>query len=116
MSADNWVCVFKNPKSLKPGQITEFSQDNTELVIWRSESGKLCASEARCPHQWSHLAAEGQVTGEELVCTSHFWTFNLSGQGYKENLQGRRDKKSDLKTYPCQEKADGIYVQLEQEA
>ncbi len=37
--------------------------------------------EARCPHEWSHLGAEGVVDGPEIVCAAHFWRFDHRRHG-----------------------------------
>lgn len=59
-------------------------------------SGRVAVCEARCPHQWSDLATEGRVEGEELVCLAHHWRFDPAGRGTKVNALGRRDVKSDV--------------------
>lgn len=80
--------------------------DGAELVLWRSASGSLVACDARCPHQWSHLAEVGAVDGEELVCLSHFWRFDAHGFGTKQAMNGRRDEKSPTTVHEVRE-ADG---------
>ena len=105
---DGWLKANSNPK---PGEI-HAAGENEEVVIWRSASGKLCAMDSRCPHQWSHLAYEGAVSGEELICQSHFWCFTQSGQGYKQTLSGRQDPKSDIPTYETQETEGEIWIKL----
>jgi len=65
--------------------------------------GALSACDARCPHQWSHLAGAGVVDGEELVCLSHFWRFDTDGHGSKLAMNGRRDPKSDVATFSVRE-------------
>ena len=74
-----------------------------ELVVWRDTSGTAVVMAARCPHQWSHLEAEGALDGDEIVCTAHFWRFDVAGCGTKVNVKGRRDLKSDIETYPSRE-------------
>jgi phenylpropionate dioxygenase-like ring-hydroxylating dioxygenase large terminal subunit len=83
-----------------------------DLVIWRSFDGGLRVMEARCPHQWSHLAAEGVVDGDEIVCTAHFWRFDADGRGTKLNIKGRRDPKADITVYPCREREGRIEVSI----
>ncbi len=107
-----WICAFENAADLGAGQIREWSQNGLDLIVWRSQSGKICAMDARCPHQWSHLGSEGAVIGEQIVCCSHFWSFELDGSGWKENERGRRDRKSDIATYPCQEKDGSIFLKI----
>jgi phenylpropionate dioxygenase-like ring-hydroxylating dioxygenase large terminal subunit len=80
-----------------PDRGGEFGRD---LVVWWPEAGDPVVSDARCPHQWSHLGYEGVVDGDELVCASHLWRFDESGRGTKSNLGGRRDPKSDLVCFP----------------
>ena len=81
-----------------------------DLVVWRTALGEVCVMEARCPHQWSHLAQEGSVDGEELVCLAHFWRFKTNGEGWKANMGGRRDRKGDIDIRPCREVDGRIWV------
>jgi nitrite reductase/ring-hydroxylating ferredoxin subunit len=92
------------------GQIIETSLEGRDLVLWRTERGELCAMEARCPHQWTHLAYEGAVVGEEIICTTHFWRFSTTGEGCKENIKGRRDPKGNIEVIPCYEKDGKIWI------
>ena len=89
----------------EPGAISESTVEllgqAEELVVWTTEAGVTCVSEARCPHQWSHLAVEGAIDGEELICLTHFWRFDTDGAGWKQNVNGRRDRKGDLEVLPC---------------
>ena len=94
----------------KSGQITDVSLDGQDLIVWRTEKGKLCAMAARCPHQWTHLAHEGVIVGEEIICTTHFWRFSTTGQGCKENVKGRRDPKGNIEVMPCYEKGGKIWI------
>ncbi len=109
--ADDWIQVARS-EEVGPGEITESEIEGIELVVWRSQNGKPCIMEARCPHQWSHLGSEGTVVGEEIVCLSHFWQFTQDGKGWKENLAGRRDRKGDIKVYECQESGGAVWARL----
>ena len=82
-----------------------------ELVVWRDVEGQVVVMDARCPHQWSHLEAEGVVDGDELVCTAHFWRFDEHGHGTKLNVRGRRDPKADIAVYPSRDH-DGVVEAL----
>ena len=86
-----------------PGSAAPVEVGDDELVVWRTASGVLAACDARCPHQWSHLAGAGVVDGEELVCLSHFWRFDTEGHGSKMAMNGRRDPKSDVATFAVRE-------------
>jgi phenylpropionate dioxygenase-like ring-hydroxylating dioxygenase large terminal subunit len=98
--------------SVAPGGIQSVAVGEVDLVIWRTESGKACVMDARCPHQWSHLAADGVVAGEELVCQTHFWRFDTDGTGVKVAMNGRRDVKAPTTVYPSHEIDGRIVAEL----
>lgn len=110
-SGGPWTSLV-DAAALAPNQITSVSVGDTDLVVWRSATGHPVVMEARCPHQWSHLEAEGVVDGDEIVCTAHFWRFDEAGCGSKLNILGRRDAKSDIRTFPCREVAGRIEAQV----
>lgn len=106
-----WVDLLSQ-HSLPPSGISGHSVGDLDLVVWRTAAGRLVAMEARCPHQWSHLEAEGVVDGEDIVCTAHFWRFDAAGQGSKVNVKGRRDPKGDIAVYPVREVDGRIEVRI----
>ncbi len=99
-----------------PGQIMDAAVGDVDLVVWRTSAGEPCVMEARCPHEWSHLGAEGVVDGDEIVCTAHFWRFDGDGTGTKLNVKGRRDPKADIAVFECREHAGRIEAWLERPA
>jgi phenylpropionate dioxygenase-like ring-hydroxylating dioxygenase large terminal subunit len=107
--SEHWVRVASSDE-LVPGAIVDAVLDDREIVVWRTFDGRVCALDARCPHQWSHLGAEGFVDGDELVCTSHFWRFTTDGVGSKVNVNGRRDPKADIDVFPCAERDGSVWV------
>lgn len=104
------------PSGLAPGAIVDATVGTLDLVVWRTVGGRPCVMDARCPHQWSHLAAEGVVDGEEILCLSHFWRFDPDGRGAKVNVNGRRDPKGDTVVYPCREHDGDIWALIPEEA
>ena len=108
-AAGDWVAIAP-AAAVAPGEVVEATLGGADVVVWRTAGGVPCVMEARCPHQWSHLGGAGAVAGEELVCLTHFWTFDTDGRGWKENLDGRRDRKGDIEVYPCREVAGEIRV------
>ena len=74
-----------------------------EIVAWRGIDGVLKLSEARCPHQFVHLASEGTVDGCELVCTAHFWRFAADGTGSIRDISGHREPVSALSVFSSSE-------------
>ena len=105
--------------AVAPGAIVDASLPDTpdgfprDVVVWRTFDGRPCVMDARCPHQWSHLGAEGFVDGDEIVCTAHFWRFDIDGVGTKLNMAGRRDAKADIDVVPCAERDGAVWVDVD---
>ena len=91
-----WVVVADPAPG--PGEIR--ADDDHDVVVWTTLDGTTCVMDGRCPHEWSHLGAEGVVDGDELVCAAHFWRFGTDGTGTKLNVKGRRDAKGDIEVFP----------------
>jgi nitrite reductase/ring-hydroxylating ferredoxin subunit len=83
-----------------------------EIVAWRGIDGILQVSEARCPHQFVHLATSGMVDGCELVCTAHFWRFAANGAGSLRDSLGQREPVSALNVFPSSEDAEETWAYL----
>jgi len=107
---NEWVALHE-AGAVAPGALRAAEVGELDLVVWRDFDGRPVVMDARCPHQWSHLEAEGVVDGDEIVCTAHFWRFDVEGHGTKLNVKGRRDDKSDIVTYPVRER-DGMIEAL----
>jgi nitrite reductase/ring-hydroxylating ferredoxin subunit len=102
-----WLDVM-SADDLAPGQVATVERETGDIVVWRTASGQVVACDARCPHQWAHLGSAGAVDGEELVCLSHFWRFDVSGMGSKLSATGRRDEKSPIATMSVRERMGRI--------
>lgn len=107
-----WFAVAMSDE-IAPGEIKTLHYFETELVIWRGESGALHASDPFCPHLGAHLGYGGEVVGDGLRCPFHHWTFN--GEGgvtdipYAKMIPPKL-KRACLKTWPIREDAGVIYV------
>lgn len=109
MSSEPWERVAANPPP--PGGIVDCAE--VDVIVWRTSSGEICVMDSRCPHQWSHLGAEGVVDGDELVCTSHFWRFTTAGEGSKLNVGGRRDDKAPIQVFEHCERDGEIWARID---
>ena len=109
-----WIDV-RGSDEVSPGAAVAVEVPGADLVVWRTAGGVLAACDARCPHQWSHLATAGVVDGEELVCVSHFWRFDTEGHGSKLSMTGRRDAKGDVATVAVREREGRIELEVEVE-
>lgn len=65
-------------KHLKKNRVMRAAVDGTDIVIWRSASGKLSAWDNRCPHRGMRLSY-GFVRGETLACIYHGWHYGVEG-------------------------------------
>ena len=73
---------------LQPGAVVEFSWQENDLLLYRTDSGRCVAITAYCPHQGNYMP-NGLIPGEtlsklliedELLCPFHGWRFNSVGQ------------------------------------
>lgn len=110
----SWIVLCRSDE-VPSGGILAVEHGHRDLVVWRTFDGRPVVCDARCPHQWSHLGADGVVDGDELVCSAHFWRFDVEGRGTKLNVKGRRDPKSDVAVWACRE-VDGRLEALLDEA
>lgn len=111
-----WTTLIASSE-LQPGDIasatlTTASEEDLDLVAWRTADGTPCVMEARCPHMHSHLAVEGAVDGDEIICCTHWWRFNADGTGTYENANGEREERSPITVYVCRETDTEVQVQL----
>ena len=109
--SDDWVDLTA-AQEVGAGQVRAAEVGEQDLVVWRTFDGTPCVMEARCPHEWSHLEAEGVVDGDEIVCTAHFWRFDIDGRGTKLNVKGRRDPKADIAVFLCRERDGRIEAKV----
>jgi nitrite reductase/ring-hydroxylating ferredoxin subunit len=66
-------------RELRAGAVLTRRFMDREIVIYRTESGTVCAAEAYCPHLGAHLGHGGEVCGEELRCPFHGFRFSVQG-------------------------------------
>jgi nitrite reductase/ring-hydroxylating ferredoxin subunit len=71
--------VLANSDEIKNGQILSKKFAGKELIIFRTESGKIAVSDAYCPHMGGHFAYGGTVEGESINCPFHHFCFDTKG-------------------------------------
>jgi hypothetical protein len=64
-----WYVVSASHE-LKKGDIVTRKFCGKDIIIFRTQSGKACVSDAHCPHMGAHLAHGGVVEGETIQCLS----------------------------------------------
>ncbi|WP_180897212.1 Rieske (2Fe-2S) protein [Martelella soudanensis] len=81
------------------------------IALWRSASGRLSASDDRCPHRGMRLS-HGFVRGEKLSCIYHGWSYGQDGQCLR--IPAHPDltppKTIRVETYPVVEQDGVIWV------
>jgi nitrite reductase/ring-hydroxylating ferredoxin subunit len=83
--------------------------DGIEAVLFRTVSGRVCATQRNCPHlDWD--LAEAAVDGEELVCPGHGWSIGSDGRAFKRNEFGREDDKCRVAVWRVVEREGMIYL------
>lgn len=74
---EGWYWLLRS-RHLPKGKIKPVSLLGRNLAIYRSQTGKVVAMDAYCPHMGAHLA-EGKVEGESIRCFFHNWKFAADG-------------------------------------
>lgn len=64
---------------LAPGDVRPVKYFDTDLVLFRTESGEAALLDAYCAHLGAHLGHGGTVKGECLQCPFHGWLWNAAG-------------------------------------
>ncbi|MDT5016075.1 MAG: 3-ketosteroid 9alpha-monooxygenase subunit, partial [Mycobacterium sp.] len=86
--------MAKPPLSMKPtgwfqvawsdqvavGAVHTMKYFDTELIAWRSASGRVTVMNAYCEHLGAHLGFGGHVEGEVIQCPFHGWQWNAEGR------------------------------------
>jgi phenylpropionate dioxygenase-like ring-hydroxylating dioxygenase large terminal subunit len=76
------------------------------IVLYRGSSGQVFALEDRCAHRQVPLHL-GEVTGDDLKCHYHGWTYNCAGSCVNVPYLGGERLPNGVKSYPARE-VDGL--------
>ncbi len=102
-----WHKVLDNPDELREGRVITVTAGHKGIAL-SCFAGKFCALENRCPHQGGPLG-EGSIEKGWLRCPWHGWDYHpCTGKppgGYDDGV----------KTFPVEQRKDGIYVGVEKE-
>ncbi|MEL7121170.1 MAG: thiamine pyrophosphate-binding protein, partial [Bacteroidota bacterium] len=102
-----WHKVLDNKEDLLEGRVMSVTAGHKGLCLTHYE-GQICALDNRCPHQGGPLG-EGSIENGWLRCPWHGWDYHpCTGKppgGYDDGVD----------TFVVEERADGIYVGLEEE-
>ena len=79
------------------------------IVLYRGSSGRVFALEDRCAHRQVPLHL-GVVSGDELKCHYHGWTYDCSGKCVDVPYLGKDRLPNGVKGYPAREVQGLIFV------
>ncbi len=95
---------------------------DTDLVMFRTESGRAAVLDAYCPHLGAHLGYGiheevghgGRIEGETIVCPFHAWRFDTDGNcvevPYASKIPPKARDKACLRAWPTRDVNGAIYV------
>ncbi|WP_427968696.1 Rieske 2Fe-2S domain-containing protein [Altererythrobacter sp.] len=84
----------------------------TPIVLYRDSADKLIALDGACPHRFAPLA-EGQVTGDEIMCPYHGLRFDRTGAcTHNPHGSGAIPPNARVKSYPIVERNGVIWIWL----
>jgi 5,5'-dehydrodivanillate O-demethylase len=84
------------------------------FALFRSESGDLAMTEARCPHRGASLAL-GFVDDDRLRCSYHGWAFDAGGRCVETPNEPRGSRLRDLasvRSVPVVERGGLVFAHL----
>jgi len=108
---------------LAPAESMPLQYFDTELVLFRTDSGEAKVLDAYCPHMGAHLGygirdqagGGSRVKGDSIVCPFHGWAYNGEGQctdvPYADNLPPRIARgEAVIGSWPVRELNQVIFV------
>jgi len=97
-----WYVVATSDE-LRAGSVLSKRYFGRDLVLFRTASGKICVTDAFCPHMGAHLG-RGQVEGEQLRCVFHGFCFDAEGLCVSTPYESRIPERARLERLVVQEK------------
>lgn len=113
---NGWFRVCESDELAK-GQVLPKHYMGNDLVLFRTDSGKVKVLDAFCPHLGAHLGYGGKVVGEDIVCPFHAWKFNSDTGELVEVPYAKKlpPKKPCINTWPVCEVNGIVFVWYDSE-
>jgi 3-ketosteroid 9alpha-monooxygenase subunit A len=103
-----WFAVLPS-RELEAGAVKPIHYFGTDLVLYRTESGKAVVTNPFCPHLGAHLGYGGTVEGDTIRCPFHHWKFDATGRCTSRPFAPGVNRPI-LKIWPTAEHNDVIFV------
>lgn len=88
---------------VRAGKILPIRFMGRELLLWRTQSGNLVASDSYCAHMGTHMGYGGRVEGDLLRCPFHGFCYDCKGDCAKTGRGTKPHSPLSLKLWPCRE-------------
>jgi phenylpropionate dioxygenase-like ring-hydroxylating dioxygenase large terminal subunit len=105
---NGWFCLAFSDE-LKPGSILTRPLLGEEVVLYKTQRGRIRAIRPYCPHLGAHLGAGGKISGEDIVCPFHKFAFDPAGTCVRTGY-GLQPPRASLIQYPVSEVNGSVYV------
>ncbi len=102
--------VVAHSNELKKGEIITKRFAGKDILLFRTESGKLAITEPYCPHMGGHFGYGGKVEGESIKCPFHHFCFDTKGDCTATGYGSKPSSKLKLPTYHSDEKNNLILI------
>jgi cholesterol 7-desaturase len=105
---NGWFCLAFSDE-LKPSRILTRPLLGEEVVLYKTQRGRIRAIRPYCPHLGAHLGAGGKISGEDIVCPFHKFAFDPTGTCVRTGY-GLQPPRASLIQYPVSEVNGSVYV------
>ncbi len=107
-----FVIAFSH--ELAPGAVKTVHYFDQDIVLFRTQSGRVSAVDKTCPHLGAHVGG-GRVEGECLRCPFHGWGFDAHGKCIDVPYAPKVPPKAALRTWPLREQNGALFVYYDPE-
>ncbi|OCC24411.1 hypothetical protein MB02_07475 [Croceicoccus estronivorus] len=95
---------------LAPGDVRPLRYFDQDMVLFRTESGKVVVTDAHCPHLGAHLGYESWVEGETIVCPFHQWRYGTNGKCVAIPFTKAIPPQAKVRVWPTVERGGMIFI------
>ncbi len=106
---NGWYVVAHSTE-IKESQIITKRFGGKDILLFRTENGKLAITEPYCPHMGGHLGHGGVIDGESIKCPFHHFCYDTKGDCTATGYGTKPSSKLKLPTYFSDEKNDLILI------
>jgi phenylpropionate dioxygenase-like ring-hydroxylating dioxygenase large terminal subunit len=108
-----WYVVCYSDE-LAVGEVKPVRYFARELVVWRGDDGKARVLDAYCRHFGAHMGYGGRVTGNDLECQFHAWTYDGSGAvtsiPYAKTIPPQAKRANCVQSWPVVERNGFVWI------